>query len=436
MLREYAATFGASAAIFAVNTVASVVLARILGPTVLGQYALVAATYTTLVSVASLGLSVSNSTMAATDRESLHALATHSLVVALVVGVLPIPLYLAARPWLDATLFAATPPGLLLIGLATVPCALFSAYWGALMVGLHEIALLNRLNLAGSLITTTVQVLVVAFVRSDAYAIAATTLLGALGLNLVMLALLVLRHRWSPRVSGPILRESLSLGLRSHLGNLANYLFLRFDYYVVSALAGPTALGQYSLATSLAEKLWMAIQPIYSVAFSRIAGGERADAIALATRLTRLALWLLAALSLGVALGATLLLTPLYSDRFAPALGPLYLLLPGAICLGGSWFLGLFFASHLRRPGTTTRIAWAACVASVPVYLGLTSLAGIQGAALACSLTYGIVFSATLVAFLRETGQPAARLLLPQPEDLRTLVSYLRRARPGLSPST
>ena len=64
---------------------------------------------------------------------------------------------------------------LLLIGLATVPCALFAAYWGALMVGLHEITLLNRLNLAGSLITTTVQVLVVALVRSDAYAIAATT---------------------------------------------------------------------------------------------------------------------------------------------------------------------------------------------------------------------------------------------------------------------
>jgi O-antigen/teichoic acid export membrane protein len=436
MLREYASTFGANATVFAVNTVASIVLARILGPTALGEYALVAATYTTLVNVASLGLNVSNSTLAANDRESLHALATHSLVLALVVGLLPILVYLAARPWLDATLFAATPPGLLLIGLATVPCALFAAYWGALMVGLHEIALLNRLNLAGSLGTTSVQVLVVAFVRSDAYAVAATTLLGALALNLVMLALLFLRHRWRPRLSRPLLRESLSLGLRSHLGNLANYVFLRFDYYVVSAIAGPTALGQYSLATSLAEKLWMAVQPIYSVAFSRIAGGGTAEAAALATRLTRAALWLLAGLSLVLALGATLLIAPVYTERFAPALGPLYLLLPGAVCLGGGWFLSLFFASHLRQPETTTRIAWAACAAGVPLYLILASLAGVHGAALASSLTYGIAFAATLVAFVRATDQPVSRLLVPQSEDLRTLASYLRRARPGLSPST
>jgi O-antigen/teichoic acid export membrane protein len=436
VLREYAATFGANTAIFVVNIVASIVMARILGPTILGEYALVAATYTTLVSVASLGLNVSNSTLAAGDRGTLDALATHSLLLALALGVVPVLIYLLGRPWLDATLFAATPRGLLLIGLATVPCALFSAYWGALMVGLHEIALLNRLNLAGSLITTTVQVLVVAFVRSDAYAVAATTLLGALGLNVAMLAILVHRHRWRPRVSRALLRESLSLGLRSHLGNLANYLFLRFDYYVVNAIAGPTALGQYSLATSLAEKLWMAVQPIYSVAFSRIAGGDAVQATALATRLTRAALWLLAGLSLGLALGATLLLAPIYSQRFAPALGPLYLLLPGAVCLGGSWFLGLFFASHLRRPETTTRIAWAACAAGVPLYLVLTSLAGPRGAALASSLTYAIVFGATLLAFARVTGQPISRLLLPQAEDLRTIASYVRRARPRLSPST
>ena len=35
------------------------------------------------------------------------------------------------------------PPGLILIGLLAVPFALFSTYWGAPMVGLHEIALLR-----------------------------------------------------------------------------------------------------------------------------------------------------------------------------------------------------------------------------------------------------------------------------------------------------
>lgn len=426
-MKEYAATFGSNAAVFAVNTASSILLARILGPTVLGEYALIAATYTTMVNLCGLGINVASSTMVAGDREALHPLATHAVLAAVLVGGLPLLLYLAVAPWLDATLFSAAPPGLAAISLATVPFGLFSLFYGSLMVGLHEISLLNRLNVAGSLVVSTAQVVVVAFVQADARAVLLTTLVGAAATNAIMLALLAIKHRWRPRVDAAVLRESLSLGLRSHAGNLASYLMLRVDFYVVSALVGPTALGYYSLARSLVEKLWLAVQPIYSVAFSRIAAGTSDEAARLTARLTRVALWLLLALGVGLAAGSALLLAPVYTERFLPALGPLVWMVPGAALFGGSWFVGLYFTGHLRRPETPSKVAWSACAVSLPLYFGLTSLAGIEGAALASTLTYGVVCFGTVAAFARASGLPLARVLLPQAEDLELARGLLRR---------
>jgi O-antigen/teichoic acid export membrane protein len=431
VLREYAATFGANGIVFAVGVVSSVLLARIVGPTVVGQYALVIATYTTIVNVAQLGITTSNSTLAARDAALSDRLATHSLLLAAGIGALPLAAYLLARPWLDATLLAGSPPGLMLMGLAAIPFALFSAYWGAVMVGLHEIAVLNRLNVIGSVTTSIVQVIVVAFVRADAYAVLATTLANALALNAAMLAIL-LRRRWRPRVDPALLRESLGFGLRSHLGNVAHYLFLRVDYYVVNALAGPTALGHYSLATSLAEKVWTTVQPIYTVAFQRIAAGEGEDSRRLTARLTRLALALLAGLALLLAVVATLVVGPLYTERFLPALGPLYRLLPGVVAFGGSWFLGLYLIGQLKRPELTSAIAWAALAVAVPLYITLTSLHGIEGAAVASSVTYTFVLVATAIAYARATGAPIAELVVPQAEDWRTFRRLLESARARL----
>ena len=431
MIREYVATFGANGIVFVVGMLSSVLLARILGPTVVGQYALVIATYTTIVNVGQLGLGTSNSTIAARNPGQVDALATHSLVLAAALGFVPLAAYLFARPWLEATVLAESPPGLMLIGLLAVPFALFSAYWGALMVGLHEIALLNRLNVIASVTTSVLQVLVVAFVRADAYAVLATTLANALAMNAAMLAILLLRRGWRPRFDLALLRESLSFGLRSHLGNVAHYLFLRVDYYVVSAVAGPTALGHYALATSLAEKVWTTVQPIYTVAFSRIAGSDPADSRQLTARLTRLVLYLLAALAIGLAVVATFLVGPLYTERFLPALGPLYRLLPGIVAFGASWFLGLYLIGQLKRPETTSAIAWAALAIAVPLYLWLTRLHGIEGAAIASSLTYGFVLVATALAYARATGGSVIELIVPQADDWR----MLRRLTAKLSTS-
>src|SRR5207249_5241651 len=74
---------------------------------------------------------------------------------------------------------------------------------------------------------------------------------------------------WPPRRA--VLRDLLSFGLRSHGANIAHQLFLRFDMFAVNALAGTISVGFYSLATALAEKLWLLLNAIHASSLGKIA---------------------------------------------------------------------------------------------------------------------------------------------------------------------
>ncbi|TAK25562.1 MAG: hypothetical protein EPO26_04145 [Chloroflexota bacterium] len=426
MLRNLVETSGAHLGVFLIGIVSSIALARTLGPTVVGEYALVIATYTTIVNIVSLGVTVSSGTQAANNPSLLRPLITHALGFAIVIGFVPLVAYIAARPWIDATLFPHAPAGLLLLGLLIVPCALFSNYWGATMIGINDIAIVNRLNLIASAVSALAQALVVVFARPDAYGVIGTSLVSAVATNAAMLAIVARRHGWRPELDRRTAAESISFGFRSHLGNIAHYLFLRLDYYVVDHLGGPTALGTYSLAVSLAERIWMAVNPVYSVVFSRIASSDPDEAQALTERLTRLACIALAAIAIVFALVASFALPMVYGDRFAPSIGPLVWLLPGMVAYGGSWFLSLYLISNARRPEVTTIIAWGGLVLSVPLYVGLTWTLGTSGAAIASTATYTVILAATLAAYAHATGK-SRRVLLPNRDDLRLITSSAAR---------
>ncbi len=51
--------------------------------------------------------------------------------------------------------------------------------------------------------------------------------------------------------------------------------FLRADVFFLNYFAGPAAVGVYSVATNLAEKLWLLSNPVSTAVYSQITGAER-----------------------------------------------------------------------------------------------------------------------------------------------------------------
>ena len=214
-----------------------------------------------------------------------------------------------------------------------------------------------------------------------------------------------------------MLKESLTFGLQSHAGSIAHHLLQRLPHLLVNGFLGTRALAFYGIGNSIAEKLWMIVKPLYTVVLPRVSGGDEHEAALLVAKISRTLMMLLVVLAAILGGGSPFLISLLYGPEFAPAAGPLVILVVGVIFLGVSWFAGLYFVGQLKRPGVTTVIAWLSLLVAAPSYYVFSRLWGVNGAAAASTVTYVAIFAATILAFVKQSGIPLRLVLFPTKED-------------------
>jgi O-antigen/teichoic acid export membrane protein len=236
-----------------------------------------------------------------------------------------------------------------------------------------------------------------------------------------MAAAVALFLRATPRNDGPawpgLVGEALRYGWRAHLANLAWFLHYRADMFLVGYMAGPAALGFYSVAVGLAEKLYMAPSAVGTVLFPRVAATAAAGAPDDVTdRACRHTLWLTLGLALILAAVGRPVIDLLYGADFLPSALPMWLLLPGVVSLA----LGRVVSADLNgrgRPGTVARANAGLAVANVALNLWWIPIWGAAGAAAATSVSYGA--AALLLAWLyrRLSGSRWSDLLVYRRSD-------------------
>jgi O-antigen/teichoic acid export membrane protein len=222
-------------------------------------------------------------------------------------------------------------------------------------------------------------------------------------------------------------RIAFPSGVNAGLGVL-NY---RVDSYILLAFLGIVQFGIYSIAVSGGELLLLLSRPIAAVMSREIGGseGERSAELAACTIRTSVALTGLCGAVLVVC--ASVLVHVLYGGRFVTAATPIRLLVPGIVAASSFAAFAAYFIIQLGRPLTITIInvtmivvQSAICVALVPHY-------GMNGASLACSLTYIVGAAVNTWFFCRCSGMRASEVWLVQARD----VPRIRAAVAGVLPT-
>jgi O-antigen/teichoic acid export membrane protein len=170
----------------------------------------------------------------------------------------------------------------------------------------------------------------------------------------------------------------------------------------------------------------MAVGSLYTVTLARISGSPLKESVDLVSKILRNIVFLLVLLAFTLTLSGYFLIKFLYGPDFLPAYVPMLLLLPGVIFFGASWFLGLFFIGHQKKPEITTAIAWAGLAISLPLYVLLIKFIGISGAAIASSITYCLIFLTTYLFFRRVSGTSLSEALVMKRADLREVYDGLQ----------
>jgi len=393
--------------VVAVTFATAVVLARELGPSGRGFYAVAAAVGAIGVQFSNLGLHLSNTYYVAKDRALLPVLIGNTLAVIIAAC------FVTALSGIGLVLLPKLSPihgALLLLALASVPIGLAYLLTQGLLLGVNEVRAYNQIE-CGSKLLALALICVPALVHRGTVELFFGMTLSSVVVSFLW-ALLRLRRVLiePPELSLAVFRQSISTGINAYMILFFGFLVLRIDLLMVKYMLGATEAGYYSISQVLAENTMMFPVVVGSLLFPKLSAiREREEKVRLANKAVLATAALMLPAVVIAALAAAPIISVAFGRNFLPAVTPFVLLMPGTYFLG----IEIVMVQLLNSEGFPSAIvvAWIAdTIVNIGLNLWVIPRYGITGASIVSSVCYFLMFLIVLAVVWKRnyTRQPAA----------------------------
>lgn len=420
--------FMAQVFVLGTSFVASVLIARSLGPVGKGQLSVLQQVPGTLLVLLNLGLTGANTYFVGTKRTDTETATGNSLLFAAVVGTASFPIV-----WLMTLGPLGVVEGLnplpVAIAAATLPFGLAATFVAGISVGQGKLRQMAIAQMLGATVSMTV--IVAAYIAGVlALTTAMIAALLALLIGLVFNLRSIMYGAGRLRLSLQALRASSKYSAKSYLSNLAGYLNYRQDILLVGYLAGAGAVGVYSIAVTFAELMWYVPNSVASAIMAKSMREGEQEGAALTARTARMTLVIMLAMSALAVLLIRPVISFFYTDAFLPAWTAFLILLPGVWLIGIAKVLGGYLGAQGRL---FPSLSVASALLNLAGNLALVPVLGFNGAAIASSVSYAIPGVLMARHFMRHTHLRISDLVLPRSDDWlavhQALKSYVHSSR-------
>ena len=406
-VRRVLETYVTQVGVLGLGIFTSVVAARILGPTGLGQYTVAAAISAVGVQFGNMGLNTSNTYAVARNPELLPALLANSLLVSCLIGGAGASLagfFFALRPAL-----APVNGPLVVLSLVWIPVGLAQYLTQSLLVGVQETRAYNQIELTKKVLALLLIGLLI--VRQN---ITPETVFMAGLIALVTSLILSLSRLWRilpkrPTPSLSLFEWNFGMGAKAYLAVFFAFLVLRLDLVMVKYMLGAEQAGYYSIAATFADYVLLLPAAVAMILFPKLSSMlDPVQKLRFAGKVT---------LGTGVLLLLLLALTGIlakpvvqmmFGTPFLPAVRAFVLLLPGILFLGIQTVM-VQFLNSMGFPLSVV-IAWFfSCLLNIGMNLWAIPRYGIRGASVVSSICYTLI-SLLVLTIIRKgkyTQQPA-----------------------------
>lgn len=403
------------------SAASGILVARLLGPTGRGEFAVAILWPTVIAALGTLGVREALTYERARAFYPPPVLVGTALVLAMVQSALLMGLGMTLIPWLTrAQSLGVTKAGLMFV--LFIPTNLVAHYALGLLQGSLEITVFNALRLVVGVVYLGAVLVLWALGAVTVWNLTLGLLIanGCTALATLTAILVKCGVRWV--LSFDLLRRIFGYGLRNHVGSISSMLNQRVDQMLMAVLVTPEQLGWYVVAVSVSNLARLPSGAFATLAFPKVAAVESAEQ----RRLTGLYSRLNAMASLGLGLVLVLLipvLVPLvYGQAYAPSILPAEILVVATVfmAIGESW------AGSLRGLGRPSEPARAEVISLVATVVGLALLLiplGILGAALTSLIAY-LIAATYMFVRLRQLLSVSLRDLL-WPVSLATIRNRL-----------
>lgn len=432
-----AITFFAQLTVFVIGFATTIILARILGPTDRGVYALVILIPTILWVLGTLGIEVANVYYSANRQYDLSHIASNSLIVGIGVGLVMMFLLWGAS---TTTLFQdfLEDKGIqaiyFWIALIALPFLLLYGFFSKILLGKEEIVKYNSLSIVQYLLQFALIVAMLAVFSNNLLGTVVAYTIATVAVALLAIVM-VWKSSWDKvSFNRDLLKNSIRYGGLGYIGNTAQYLSYRLDLFLIAYFLNPTAVGFYSIALGVTERLWLIPSSLSQVLFPRISASSDEQANELTPKVARHTLFIVLVSAILLLILVKPLVWLLFGESFLPSVTPLIILLPGTIALS----ISKIISSDLSGRGLPSFGAVSSTVALVVnliLNLFMIPRLGIAGAALSSTISYSLATTILIVAFVRVTKTSLADILLLRLTDLRVYMETIPKIKERLVPA-
>jgi O-antigen/teichoic acid export membrane protein len=427
-LHKSSLTLLSRAGIFILGFITQVWIARLLGPSGKGAYAVLTLIPSLLAQLASLGIHNAHIFLIGQKKTALKPVAENALTFSFVVGGVLLGGYWLVRHWVDPLFFKGIAPEITAWVSLTFPLQLVFVIFNYLALAQDDFVGFNLPNLGRSAYLLIGLVILTPWTKIDLWTVnmiwVATNAILAVQCWWLIFRREPFGLRWHPA----LFRTAIKFGLQSHLGTILYLLGWRLDFLLCNIYLDTRAVGYYSIAVLIGEVLWFIPQTLSVVLLPQVSRLADDESARLTSQVCRLSITsaALGAVSLGGA--APILVRVIFGADFLPAVSSLWLLLPGTVFESGARILISFFVGR-GHPMTSSHASALVFCSNLLLNLWWIPRYGIIGAALAGTLSYMLGAVYLFRSYRRMTGTPYPQMLLVQRHDARLVTEIHQRWR-------
>lgn len=407
--------------IYGLGFLASLLIARALGPEGRGAYHLPVTVVTITYYLVNLGTDQAQYRLWSTEAAPRRLLPATGVTLGISLGLVGAGILFLIRILWSNSFLAGIPLQQLAVAVAALPFMVHGLLLGGLAILRGDLTRMNMVSLAAAFVQT---VAIFVLFQKDAITVMAVLLVWAITVTIPWVLMLPTAAKTGPLFppSIQILHRQLLLGIRYAPYILFSFLILRIDVLFVAHIVGLEGVGLYSVAILFPEMVWMVTDSLAYPVSNRQANLPDDDAAGVTILAVRLALLLATAGSLVIAGLAEWLIPFAYGDAFGPATAVVWLLTPGVVGLA-IWRTLNPYLVRSQAPWVPPTITGTALLSNVVLNLILIPRWGITGAAAASSISYALGAALAARTYFSHAGR-RPRDIAPSREDLMMLWAF------------
>lgn len=396
-----------------------VLLARYLGPDNQGYYTTITLLPTLLLTFLNMGINTSTIFYVSKKKIDMQGAIKNNLIFGIIISAIGILVGILVIHFYSGAYFKGVDQRYLYLSLVALPFMILNIFFQTIFQGIQNFKVFNTILVVTQISTLVFVVLFLTILHFGLEGSIVAFVTGQIATFIFILVAFKMSYGLNimgGKLSYSYIKESIFYGFKAHISNVVTVLNYRTSILMIIAFLSPTAVGYYSIAVNLSERLSIFSQSISSVLLPKIASLETDDKRNQLTSIVsrNLLVFMLVGTFVGVLVVGFIinLLLPQYSHSVLP----LQILLPGIAVLSVDKILSNDIAGR-GKPELNMYVSITNIIVNVTLNYILIPKYGIEGAAISTSITYFFSFIIKCTIFKKVTGQTYRRFLILSKQD-------------------